>query len=157
MSVEDEVRKASTQFYAALERMLNGDAQPLSDVWSHGPDVTTMHPIGGRQVGWNEVRESWEQVGQGASNGKVELKDQLIRVVGDLAYEVGVEYPEFELGGEKVSGQIRVTNIYQREGGGWKMIHHHTDLAPAMLEVLSRLQPPSANDSGSGNTKRSVL
>lgn len=74
-----------------------------------------MHPIGGRQVGWNEVRESWEQVAQGASDGKVELKDQLICVLGNVAYEVGVECPEFKLGGEKVAGQIRVTNIYLRE------------------------------------------
>jgi ketosteroid isomerase-like protein len=139
MATEDEVRNASTQFYAALNRMLNGDAQPLSDIWSHGQAVTTMHPIGGRQVGWNEVRESWEQVAQGASDGKVELKDQLIRVLG----EVGVECPEFRLGGEKVSGQIRVTNIYQREAGAWKMTHHHADLAPAMLEILNRLQSPS--------------
>ena len=143
MSAEDEVRKASAQFYAALNRMLNGDPQPLSDIWSRDPAVTIMHPIGGRQVGWNEVWQSWEQVAQGASDGKVELKDQLIRVLGDVAYEVGVECPEFKLGGEKVAGQIRVTNIYQREAGGWKLIHHHTDLAPAMLEVLNRLQPPS--------------
>ena len=141
MSTEDEVRKASIQFYAALNRMLNGDARPLSDVWSHGSAVTTMHPIGGRQVGWNEVRESWEQVAQVASDGKVELKDQLIRVAGDVAYEVGVEHAEFKLGGQKVAGQIRVTNIYQQEAGVWKMTHHHTDLAPAMVEVLNRLQP----------------
>ena len=25
----------------------------------------------------------------------------------------------------------------------WKMIHHHTDTSPAMLDVLRRLQPPS--------------
>ncbi|MEO6354113.1 MAG: hypothetical protein ABI656_00070 [bacterium] len=34
----------------------------------------------------------------------------------------------------------RVTNIYQREAGGWKLIHHHTDLVPAMLDVLNRSQ-----------------
>ena len=62
MSANDEVSKASTQFYAALDRMLNGDARSLSDIWLHGPSVTTMHPIGGRQVGWDEVREEWEQV-----------------------------------------------------------------------------------------------
>jgi ketosteroid isomerase-like protein len=143
MSTEDEVRKASTQFYAALNRMLNGDARPLSDIWSHGSAVTTMHPIGGRQVGWNEVRESSEQVAQVASDGKVQLKDQLIRVAGDVAYEVGVEHADFKLGGQKVAGQIRVTNIYQREARAWKITHHHTDLAPAMVEILNRLQPPS--------------
>lgn len=32
MSTEDEVRKASEQFYAALNNMANGDARPLSDI-----------------------------------------------------------------------------------------------------------------------------
>jgi len=140
MTTEDEVRKASVQFYTALNRMLNGDAHPLSDIWSHDAAVTTMHPIGGRQTGWDEVWNSWEQVAKLASDGKVELKDQLIRVTADLAYEVGVEHAEFKLGGQKVVGQIRVTNIYQRESGTWKITHHHTDLVPAMVDILSRLQ-----------------
>jgi ketosteroid isomerase-like protein len=138
MSAEDEVREASKQFYGALNRMLNGDAQPLTDIWSHSASVTTMHPIGGRQVGWNEVREAWEQVAQAASEGKVQLNDQLIHVAGDVAYEVGVESAEFKLGGEKVGGQIRVTNIYQREAGAWKITHHHTDVVPDMVEILNR-------------------
>jgi ketosteroid isomerase-like protein len=37
----------------------------------------------------------------------------------------------------------RVTNIYHREAGSWKMVHHHTDLSPEMQDILSRLQPPS--------------
>jgi len=139
MSAENEVREASKQFYAALNRMANGDATPLSEIWSRGTTVTTMHPIGGRQVGWNEVWEAWSQVAGAASEGKVRLNDQLIRVVGDMAYEVGVEDAEFKLGGHKVAGRIRVTNIYQREGGAWKVVHHHTDLAPEMVEGLKRL------------------
>ena len=144
MSAEDEVRKASRQFYAALNRMLNGDATSLAAIWSHGPGVTTMHPIGGRQVGWNDVWGSWNQVSKVASDGKVELKDQLVRCVGDLAYELGEEHASFKLGGQVISGQPRVTNVYQREDGEWKMIHHHSDAAPAMIEAVSRLQPPSA-------------
>lgn len=139
MSAEDEVRKASKQFYAALNRMLNGDARPLDDIWSHGPAVTTMHPVGGRQVGWDEVRKTWEQVAKASKDGKVELNDQLIRVAGDSACEVGVENAEFTLGGQKVAGRIRGTNIYQREDGAWKITHHHADLAPEMVKALNRL------------------
>ena len=62
MAAEDDVRQASDRFYTALNRMLNGDAGLLSEVWSHESDVTTMHPIGGRQVGWEQVRPVWEQV-----------------------------------------------------------------------------------------------
>ena len=58
MSQEDEVRKASEQFYAALNLMLNGDARPLTEIWSHSAAVSAMHPIGGRDVGWETVRQT---------------------------------------------------------------------------------------------------
>lgn len=140
MATEDEVRKASTQFYAGLNAMANGDAGPLADSWSHSAAVTALHPIGGRDLGWDAVAASFAKVAELASDGKIELKDQLIRVAGDTAYEVGTEHGQITLAGQPVSIAHRVTNIYQREGGAWKMVHHHADTAPAMLEVLSRLQ-----------------
>jgi ketosteroid isomerase-like protein len=143
MAAEDEVRQASDQFYAALNSMANGDAGPMMEVWSHTSDVTTMHPIGGREVGWEQVRGPWEQVAAVASDGHITLKDSLIRVVGDLAYQVGTEAGEAKFGGHQVSFEQRVTNIYRREDGGWKVVHHHTDLSPAMLDVLARLQSTS--------------
>ena len=138
MSTEDEVRKASEQFYAALNRMANGDARSLGDVWSQGADVTTMHPIGGREVGWDKVRGSFQQVAEIASEGRIRLDDQLIRVVGDLAYELGSERGQAKFAGQQISLDHRVTNIYRREAGSWKIVHHHTDVSPAMLDVLNR-------------------
>ena len=148
MSTEDEIRKASGQFYAGLNRMANGVGDALADIWSHSAAVTTMHPIGGRQVGWDAVRASFDEVAKLASHGKIELKDQLIQVAGDMAYEVGIEHGQLKLAGHQVSMEHRVTNIYRREAGAWKLVHHHTDTSPAMLEVLSRLQPPSAQAGG---------
>lgn len=140
MSVENEVRKASEQFYAALNRMANGDSSSMADIWSHSATVTTMHPIGGREVGWEEVKGPWEQVAQLSSGGQVKLSDQLIQVSGDMAYEVGTEQGQFTLAGEQVSIEHRVTNIYRRENGTWKIVHHHTDVSQKMLDILSRLQ-----------------
>ena len=139
MSTEDEVRKASNQFYAGLNSMANGDADPLADIWSHSAAVTSMHPIGGLEVGWDAVRTAFEKVAQLASGGKVELMDQLIHVAGDVAYEVGFEHGQLMLAGQQVTIEHRVTNIYQREAGAWKMIHHHTDTSPTMQDVLSRM------------------
>jgi ketosteroid isomerase-like protein len=144
MSTEDEVRKASRRFYAGLNRMANGDAAPLADIWSHGESVTAMHPVGGREVGWDAVRASFEQVAQMASDGKVELKDQFIHVVGDVACEAGVEHGRLKLAGHQVTIEQRVTNIYQREAGTWRITHHHTDTSPEMQEVIGRLQPRPA-------------
>jgi len=143
MSTEDEVRQASDRFYAALNRMLNGNAGPMMEVWSHSSDVTTMHPVGGREVGWEQVRAPWEQIAAICSGGQVTLRDPLIRAGGDLAYQVGTEAGEGTLAGQQVSFEHRVTNVYRREAGGWKIVHHHTDLNPAMQEILNRLQSPS--------------
>ena len=140
MTIEDEVRGASERFYAALNRMLNGDAGSLGDIWSHSSTVTTMHPVGGREVGWEQVRESWEQVAQLCTKGQVKLDDQFIQVAGDAACELGVERGHFSLAGQEVTVDHRVTNIYLRESGAWKIVHHHTDIAPAMIEALSRLK-----------------
>ena len=140
MSAENEVRQASAQFYSALNKMGNGDASSMPDIWSHSATVTTMHPIGGREVGWDEVKGPWGQVAQLASDAQISLNDQLVQVSGDIAYEVGFEQGQFTLAGEPVAIDHRVTNIYRRENGAWKIVHHHADPSPAMLDILGRLQ-----------------
>jgi len=140
MSSDAEVRGASERFYRALNEMANGDASLLADIWSDSPEVTAMHPIGGREVGWEAVRTSFQGVADNAAEGRIELSDQVIHRVGDMAYEVGVERGHFKLAGQPVDIQHRVTNVYRREGGAWKIVHHHTDLSPSMLEVLKRLK-----------------
>jgi len=143
MAEEDDVRKASKQFYNALTSMSKGNAEQMGEIWSHDESATAMHPIGGRDVGWKAVKNSFDQVAGLATEGSVELKDQLIRVVGDVAYEIGIESGGFKIAGHQVNIEQRVTNIYQLKSGEWKMIHHHGDVAPAMLDVLSKLQPPT--------------
>jgi uncharacterized protein (TIGR02246 family) len=135
MSAENEVGAASSQFYAALNSVANGDARPMAAIWSQSADATTMHPIGGRQVGWDQVRASWQQVAEIASEGRVTLGDQLIRVVGDAAYELGTEHVVMTLAGHSVRGEVRVTNIYRREGGAWRIVHHHADASQDMQGV----------------------
>ena len=52
-----------------------------------------MNPYGGREVGWEQLRPVFERVAQMClgSQATVRLKDPLIRVGGDLAYEIGIE------------------------------------------------------------------
>jgi ketosteroid isomerase-like protein len=139
MAVEDEIRQASEQFYAALNRMINGDPGPMMEVWSHGPDVTAMHPLGGRETGWEEVRTSWEQVAQAFSDGQVSLDGLVVVPLSDdVAYTLGTEHGQAKLGDKTVGIDWRVTNIYRREEGEWKIMHHHTDVSPALVEALER-------------------
>ena len=138
MSTEDEVRKASEQFYAALNRLFNGNADSMEGIWSHDSSITVLQPIGGRTVGWEDIRQAYQDVAQIAESGHVKLDDQIIQILGDAAYEVGVERGQATFAGNKVTLDYRVTNIYRREAGGWKIVHHHTDISPAMVEFLSQ-------------------
>jgi ketosteroid isomerase-like protein len=122
----------------------------MADIWTQEATVTTMHPIGGREVGWNAVRESFEKVGQISTSGEVALKDQLIRVDGNMAYEIGVEQGQLKLAGQRANIEHRVTNVYQRVGGAWKIVHHHTDTSPALLEICR----PTAAAVGDGRHLR---
>ncbi len=147
MSAEDEVRQASDQFYAALDRMLNGDAGPMMEVWSHSPDVTVLHPVAGVTVGWEQVRASWEEFAQMCSDGQVTLINPLIRVGSDLAYVVGTNSVKATIAGETISFEIRLTHIYRREVGAWKVVHQHADALPAMQAILDRLQASAGQTS----------
>ena len=141
MAAEDEIRQALEKFYAALNREINGDPGPMLEVWSHGSDVYTMHPLGGINLGWEEVRAGWEQAAQAMSEGQVSLDNPVIMpIAGDVAYTLGTEQGHVNVGGESVRIGWRVTNIFRREGGEWKMVHHHIDVSPAMVDAFDRLE-----------------
>jgi ketosteroid isomerase-like protein len=138
MAVEDEVRQASERFYAALNRALEeSDTGPMGEIWSHGSDVSAMHPFGGRMVGWEEVGDSWEQAAQAFSGGQVALDEMVVVPISeDAAFTLGTEHGEARIGEETVGIDWRVTNIYRREADGWKIVHHHTDFSSEVAQAL---------------------
>jgi uncharacterized protein (TIGR02246 family) len=139
VAAEDDVRAVSDQFYSALEAMANGDASSMSNIWSHEDDVTTMHPIGGREQGWDAVRGAWEGVASASTDGTVTRTDQVIRVIGDGAYELCTESASMTLAGEPVSLEGRATNVYRKENGEWKVVHHHADYHDEFAEIVANM------------------
>jgi ketosteroid isomerase-like protein len=137
MAAEDEVRQASEQFYTALNRTLDGDPGPMEEIWSHGSDVSAMHPFGSRSLGWEEVRAGWEQAAQAFSDGQVALDDLVVLpIAGDVGYTLGTEHGQAKVGEASIRIDWRVTNIYRREADGWKIVHHHTDFSSEVAEAL---------------------
>src|SRR4028118_877333 len=136
MAAEDEVRQASEQFYEALNRVLEeSDTGPMEEIWSHSSDVSAMHPFGGRMLGWEEVRSSWEQAAQAFSGGQAPPDDVVVvALTEDAAYTLGTERGQGSIGGETVGIDWRATNAYRREADGWKMVHHNTALYLAEAE-----------------------
>lgn len=141
MSAQTEVREASKRNSVAMNALVNGDASQLADVWSQSATLTTLHPTGTGDVGdWKAVKGGFENIAGIATDGSWKLKDPQVHVLGDVAYEFGTEHVSGKLAGHPYAFETRVTNIYRREAGGWKMVHHHAEVSPAMLEVLGKLQ-----------------
>ncbi len=137
---EDEVRRAAERFYAAQTSGLNGDPEPMEELWSHASDVSVLPPSGGRVLGWEQVKASWERAAQAFSGGQVTLEDVVVVPVGeDAAYTMGTERGHRKVGERTIRFEGRVTNVYRREADGWKMVHHHTDYSSAMVEALGGL------------------
>ncbi len=137
MAPEDEARQVSDRFYAAVADMLNGDATPMADVWAHDATVSTMHPLGGRLVGWDAVRQSWEGAAQAFEGGAVEVSDAEVSVLGDaVAYTTGTEHVDVTVGGTSLHFEIRATNVFRRADGEWRIVHHHTDVDRSLQEAL---------------------
>ena len=137
MAAEDEVRQAAERFYAAMNRGLDGDFGPMEDLWSHGSNVSILPPSGGRVLGWEEVRAAWERAAQAFSGGQVALEEMVVvPITDDAAYTLGTEHGHRKVGEETIRIGGRVTNVYRREAGGWKIVHHHTDFSSAMAEAL---------------------
>jgi ketosteroid isomerase-like protein len=138
MHARDEVAAAAAGFYTALNALFEGDLGPMVEVWSHADDVTYMGPDGGFQVGWKDVHAEWEKQAAMKLGGHVEPDGMRITVGHDLAvthnYEKGAN---INTGGMPGSVLIRVTNLFRKEDGTWKMIGHHTD-------KLSFLSPEAA-------------
>ena len=97
-------------------------------------------PSGGIEVGWDEIRASWENFAKISSNGRVELRDQRICVGEDLAYETGTEHVNVLIGKDQVQAKFRVSNVYRGEGSEWRMVHNHVDFDPRILEIVSKLE-----------------
>jgi ketosteroid isomerase-like protein len=50
-------------------------------------------------------------------------------VVGDMAFTTGYERTQASVNGERRRYVLRVTQVYRREDGEWKVAHRHGDTA----------------------------
>jgi ketosteroid isomerase-like protein len=54
------------------------------------------------------------------------MKDAQVRVDQNVAWVVGSEPLQARrVGGEVVTSTALVTNIFEKQGGTWLMVHHH--------------------------------
>ena len=89
-------------------------------------------PVPGALRDRHQVRKTTEWVASRYRDGVVSAEYEVVHEGADLAYTVGYETGDVALDGSPVTRQrLRVTQIYRREDGQWRLVHRHGDFAPA--------------------------
>ena len=109
-----------------------GDPEPFKALWSREDDISLFGAFGPCKKGWHQVGKTVDWVASRFRDGAVTAEYEVVHEGADLAYTVGYEIGDVALDGAPVTRQrLRVTQIYRREDGQWRLVHRHGDFAPA--------------------------
>jgi ketosteroid isomerase-like protein len=113
----------------AEEAFVHGDPRPRMELWSRRDPVTLFGAMGMSESGWEQLRGTFSRVASRFSKvSDFRLDVELVAVRGDMAYTLGFERFNGSIAGRPVEPvTVRVTHIYRREDGEWKIVHRHAD------------------------------
>jgi ketosteroid isomerase-like protein len=111
--------------------MHNGDAGPRLSMWS-SDDPVTLFGAWVTRSGRDEVSDTFRWLAtQFADCSSYEIELVAAGASGDLAYTVAYEHTTASVEGKPpVPYTLRVTHVYRREEGKWKIVHRHGDPLP---------------------------
>ena len=114
----------------------DGDPEPRLALWSHADPVTLFGARVPVVSGRPELERTFRWLTTRFSQSKsFDVELVAAGVSGDLAYTVGLEHSEFSMDGGPVQrGTLRVTHVYRREDGEWRIVHRHADPPPERTE-----------------------
>ncbi|HSD09852.1 MAG TPA: nuclear transport factor 2 family protein [Candidatus Binatia bacterium] len=134
------MRRANLAFYRAFESL---DVKKMQDVWLQSARVQCTHPGWRRLVGYAAVMDSWERIFESTFEMSLDLTGVEISVVGNLAWVVCTENITSRTYDGVSRAQVEATNLFERHGGEWRMVHHHGSpvvSAPGSEEPSPHLQ-----------------
>lgn len=127
---EDFLRWFESRLVPAELALHNGDAAPRFALWSTNDPVTVLGAwLSG--TGQDELGEIFRRLERSFSDCTSYTHELVaVDVRGDLAYTAGYEHTQASVDGEPRTYSLRVTQVYRREGGEWRVAHRHADTVP---------------------------
>jgi len=132
---ETEVLARNAAFYDAFNAR---DAEAMDGLWAERAPVVCLHPGSVALHGRSSVIRSWRAILASAGAPRVQIEGPRVVMLGEaamvLCYE-RVTDPETGTG-----AVLAATNVFVREGGEWRLVHHHSS---AIGRIVAESVPPS--------------
>lgn len=124
----EPVIDADSKFFGALQT-LNVDA--IMACWSESDDVTIIFPGIDAAKGRQDVRVAIETITYHTSKLKAVINPVTAMRHGDMGWTFLSGTLVTTHRDETLSIEVYITNIFRRESGEWKIIHHHATPGPS--------------------------
>lgn len=142
MSAENDL--PLEEYHRAGLEITNGNPEVYKTLYSRRDDVTLANPFGPPARGWSAVSATLDRAAENYRDGEVVGFDNVSTVITpDLAYTIEIESYRARVGGadDLTPVSVRVTTVFRREEGIWKVTHRHADPITAARPPESVLQP----------------
>ena len=118
----EEVTRTNEAFYRAFESL---DVAAMDQIWAHQEYITCIHPGWSIRVGWPAVRDSWVVIFNNTFSMEFQLTELQVQVAADVAWVICTENITSRVGEATQNSRVVATNLFERIGDAWKIIHHH--------------------------------
>jgi ketosteroid isomerase-like protein len=118
------------QQHQALDAFARGNAEPAEKLWSSRDDITLGNPFGPFVRGPGQVSEAMHRAASFYRDGEAVGFEVVAKEVrDDLAHLVEVERLTAKMGEREdlTPVDLRVTSIFRKEDGAWRLVHRHAD------------------------------
>ncbi len=115
---------ANQAFYQAFS---NGDADAMDALWAKGVPVACIHPGWAPLAGRADIMESWRAILSNENRPAIQCHGGQAFLYDGVAFVICYE--------EVNEDFLVATNVFVRENGMWKMVHHQAGpTAPPLLD-----------------------
>lgn len=114
-ALELEVLDANDAFYRAFS---GRDPEAMAALWAEDHPVACIHPGSDVLAGRDAVLASWRAVLVPGGAPELSCSQAEAHVLGPVAFVTCHEVL-------RSGGRLAATNVYVRERGAWRMVHHH--------------------------------
>ena len=125
-----DIDQTIEQYHAGLREFIQGNHEALWAMYSRWQDAFLCNPFVPFARGPQQIEEAMKIAASHWGGGRVDFENMVKHETAELVYTVEQERFTATLDGKDRSGTLRVTSIFRREDGVWRVVHRHADPIP---------------------------